>query len=187
MRFLTISAVVCMLAGVAPASAGPITISTTFDWSSQSYSDAAAPQWSHTLAFAPDAGSILSATIDIRHAGNNLLTESWSLKSQSDTAIGNLSQSWLLVDFFRTDTFTVPVSLFPSLPTASWVLALKLTEGTSNTDSISVDWARLNVTYEPVAATQTPEPATLTLLGTGVAAALWRRRRQRNQIQPLRA
>jgi hypothetical protein len=64
---------------------------------------------------------------------------------------------------------------------------LKLTEGTSNTDSISVDWARVNVTYEPVAATQTPEPATLTLLGTGVAAALWRRRRQRNQIQPLRA
>jgi hypothetical protein len=176
--------VLALLFGVSPASAGPITITDTFDWTGRSsFADSAAPQWTHTLNFVPEADSIVSATLDLRHAGNNLLVEAWSLSSQSNTAIGGLGLSWFLIDFVTTQSFDLPSSLFPSFPASNWSVGLKLTESTSGSDFISLDWARLSVTYEPVAATQTPEPATLTLIGTGVAAALWRRRRQpRRQI-----
>jgi PEP-CTERM motif-containing protein len=87
------------------------------------------------------------------------------------------------VDFFVTDTFTLPASLLPSLPAGSWALALKLTESTNQTDSITLDWATLSVTYNEVApVASAPEPATLTLLGTGAALALLRRRRQKRQV-----
>jgi PEP-CTERM motif len=149
------------------------------------FTDATLPQWTHTLDFTPAAASISSATLQLRHAGNKANDrngssgEFWLLTSAGNTFIGNLSLSWSLVDFFVTDTFTLPASLLPSLPVAgSWALAVKLGESTNQTDSITLDWARLNVTYEPVATMHTPEPATLALLGTGLAAVAWRRRRQ---------
>jgi len=46
-----------------------------------------------------------------------------------------------------------------------------------------LDWATLSVTYNEVApVASAPEPATLTLLGTGAALALLRRRRQKRQV-----
>jgi hypothetical protein len=178
--------------GVSSANAATITISDTFNWNgsgSQTFTDASLPQWTHTLTFAPAAASISSATLEIRHAGNKANNQNgssgefWILGSQGNTFIGNLSLSSSTIDFFVTDTFALPASLLPSLPAGSWALALKLTESTNQTDSITLDWATLSVTYDEVApVASTPEPATLTLLGTGAAAALWRRRRQKRQV-----
>ncbi len=190
-RSLILAALTLLMAGANTAYAAPITISDTFNWGgsgTQSFTDASLPQWTHNLTFTPAAGSIASATLEIRHAGNKATNQNgssgefWLMTTSGNAFIGNLSLSSLFgFDFLVTDTFSVPASLFPALPAGSWALTLLLNESTNQTDSITLDWARLNVTYDPVAATSTPEPASLTLLGTGVAAALWRRRRQKRQ------
>jgi hypothetical protein len=113
--------------------------------------------------------------------GNIPGVEPWTLRSQSNLAIGDLGLTWFLVDFFASETFTIPASLFPTFPAANWTLALQLTEASGGNDSIKLDWAKLSVTYNDVPVASTPEPATLTLLGTGIAAGLWRRRRQNRQ------
>jgi hypothetical protein len=171
--------------GVATAQAA--TITHIQDWGGpsgdQTFTDSAPPQWTHTINFTPDpAASISSATLELRHKGNvgsSFFGEVWVMSTQGNVSIGDLSNSNFILDFYTTQTFNLPTSLFPSVPATSWVLALKLGETTGGTDRITLDWAKLNVNYAPLTVTQTPEPATLTLLGTGFAAAMWRRRRQR--------
>lgn len=183
--------VLAVIVGISPAEASTITVSNTFEWgvapaTFQTFADNALPQWTQTVTFSPQADSIISATLTLRHAGNKANNhngsngEFWLLSSQGSTFIGNLSASWSPAagDFFVTDTFVLPSVLFPSLPAGAWSLALKLTETTNQTDSLSLDFSTLGVTYQ-TAPTPTPEPATLSLLCAGLATAAWRRRRQR--------
>jgi PEP-CTERM motif len=173
--------------GVSTAQADPITTFHLHNWDGsddETFTDSAPPQWSHLISFTPEAASITNATLELRHKGNigsSFFGEVWALSTQGNFNLGELSNSNFFVDFYTTQTFNLPASLFPALPATNWMLALKLSESTGGSDQITLDWAKLSVTYEPVAATQTPEPATLTLIGTGFAAAMWRRRRQRRQ------
>ncbi|HYN08736.1 MAG TPA: PEP-CTERM sorting domain-containing protein [Vicinamibacterales bacterium] len=160
----------------------------TFQWGTgsatdQTFSDTSPPLWTHTLNFSPAAGSITDATLELRHKGNvgsAFFGEVWALSTQGNIALGSLSNSSLIIfNYYTTQTFSLPSFLLPALPVGSWTLGLRLYETTGGTDFITLDYSKLSVTYEPVA---TPEPATLTLLGSGfAAAALWCRRRQKRQ------
>jgi hypothetical protein len=184
MRKLAVALLLTATAGVASATASPITVQHLQDWNNQEFSDSAPPQWTHTITFVPPAASIVDAELEIRHKGNvgsSFFGEVWFLSTQGSVHLGNLENSDFFGGFWKTDSFSLPVSLLPSLPTGSWNLALKLGENTGGSDKITLDYAKLTVAYEPVTATQTPEPATLTLLGTGFATAMWRRRRQQRR------
>ena len=175
-RRLVTSLAVGLLAGPMTAGAVTVSFSDTYDWNGTggftTFTDMAVPTWSHDIAFSPDATSILTAFVDISSKGNgsnsggscNNSGELWFGQSTSGVFLGNLTCS---TGTFVVDTFAVPGSLYPSLPTSNWTLWLRLGEGTSSTDSIQLDFATLRGTYEAAAVTSVPEPGTLALLAVG--------------------
>lgn len=182
------------------AEATSITVSDTYDWNQngtgvQTFHETQPPTWSHLLAFASPAVSISTATLDLSHFGNrnNANNEVWLMSSQGGAIlIGQLLTS---DTGFITQTFTIPSSLYPSLPAGGWTLTIGLNEtqvnpngnpnASANNNFLTLDFATLNVTYDngvtsfpPTA--PVPEPGSLLLLGSGLAglAAYVRKRRK---------
>ena len=168
--------------GSGAAEAAPILVSDTFDWAGlnagTTFTEPNLPTWTHDLTFDPQAASFNYVQLDLRHAGNvGNVNELWILTSQGSVFIDNLSDSSnseTLSGNAVTDTFNIPISLFPVFPAGSWTLALRLAESTSGNDKITLDYATLRVSYEPVTTgggTTIPEPASLLLFGMAGLAA----------------
>ena len=181
---------VLLLPGIGAAD----TFSGSFDWSAtgtdsghtyEAVSDGGVNPFAYAFTvpvdFSPPAEQILTASISLTHKNNKGQgNEIWYIDAGNSTLVGKLSGSesgWV------TDTFTVPSSLFPAVPTGSWSFAVKLTEGTPGTDVFWVDVSALSGTYNPQSTgdpTGVPEPVSLLLLGSGlVGLAVVRRRSSR--------
>lgn len=195
-RRLTIGLLAFVL-WAAPARASQITVTDLYDWSGQTnssgvtyqtFAESSPPQWTHTLLFAPPAASFDSADVELSFGGTrNTGQEVWLLWDTGSTLLGQLTSTGNnSADTIIQQTFAIPLSLWPVLPTGSWTLALRLTETKSQLNSIFMDYSRLTVTYQDgvtdpgtPAPEPVPEPATLTLLGLGIAGASLRKWRTR--------
>lgn len=145
--------------------------------------------WVDTFVFPavdPEAETITSATFSITHVGNIVGTrnaEFWLVTDQGGQSIGNFSQSvW---GSWTTDTFELSDSVIDTMMASNpWSLGIKISEETDCFDWLLVDKATFAGDYTPVNGSPVapvPEPATMLLLGTGLAgmAAAGRRRKAR--------
>jgi PEP-CTERM motif len=125
--------------------------------------------YTHSVTFSPPALSIVSATLALTHTHVSVNGELWTVTGGTSTLLGTLSES---NGAWTTDTFTIPVSLYPSFIAGSWSLAVKLTESTSGNDTFDLDNSVLSGTYladaATVTATNVPEPSSMFLLGFGL-------------------
>ena len=179
------------------ASGASITVSHLQDWvgstnstgvTYQTFTDAALPSWTHVLSFSPPAVSFDSADVELSFSGTRTdRQEVWLLWDSGSTFLGQLTGTGdNSAEDFIQQTFGIPAGLLPSFPAASWSLALRLTESDSGANSIFMDYSRLTVTYQdgittlPVDPIATPEPASMVLLASGLAALAFTRYRSRN-------
>ena len=179
------------------AGAAPLSFTDTWDWNSVAASGSnpsytqfkeqnGLPSWTHEVTFSPEAATISTASLNLRHAGAGTQSstcqqnEVWLVYGGGSTQLGALSCSF---DAWTTDTFTVPFSLYPAVrPGGSWSLTLRLGEGSSGNGQILLDYAELYGTYEPYLpvpetdgdvqpdqpAAAVPEPSALLLVGLGL-------------------
>jgi hypothetical protein len=196
-RSLVAFAFVLLWAG--QSQAAQITISDTQDWvgqtnssgvTYQTFAETALPAWDHELTFIPPAASFDSAVVELSFGGTRssaqevwLLWDSGSVQLGTLTGTGDNSANNII-----QQTFNVPTALWPSFAASTWTLDLRLTETGSQSNSIFLDYSKLTVKYQDGACevnceqpptAPIPEPATLGMLGVGLAGLAGRLRRRR--------
>lgn len=158
---------VCALASTASA----LPFSNTIDWS-PNIDIYDRYDYVHNLNLDPPGTSVNSATLSIRHKNNqNNYFEVWYVWNEDSDYIGRLSDSMY---GYVTDTFNLSQSILNEIADGNpWQLIIHLGENTSGYDRITLDRSTLAGDYNPV-----PEPASLILLGSGLAGLAFRRRRK---------
>jgi len=135
--------------------------------------------YTHSLNLVPAGEKLNNAELQITHKNNlniNLFgLEVWFADADSNTLIGRLGNSQLLIwGYWRTDSFTLSPAILQEIQSNSpWALTVKLREGTSGSESIWLDKSVLSGDYTPA-----PEPASIMLVGLGLAGFLARRKQK---------
>ena len=129
--------------------------------------------YSHILSWiSPFPSGFQSATLTLK---------SYGASGTNDTVVADLQSLGNLVDGGNTLT----QSVFGGILTANLLDGiLGVTIGNSTGDMLNVFYSRLDVTYDDGASNPVPnpEPASLTLLGTGVAGLIARMRSKRQSV-----